>query len=203
MKFVALVAVILGLSCRDRQPEVAAAGSGAAPSSPASADAAVALDACGIGLRALDVVKCPDEALAQVKRAKQQLAGVVGMMGSGGLGGSEQQQIACAQMVLAFERDAAKLHCTIPIAAGDRAKLVAMLDAFYARRTPVTPTGDGEADAVIARIVAVRDAVCACRDPACLDRVEGRLDAIGTFAATAPQNARDLGAKLLDDIGRC
>ena len=65
------------------------------------------------------------------------------------------------------------------------------------------PTGDAASDAVIARIVAVRDAACECKDAACLDRVDQQLVAIGTLPATAPDAARTLGSKLLEDAGRC
>jgi hypothetical protein len=56
---------------------------------------------------------------------------------------------------------------------------------------------------VIARIVAVRDAACECKDAACLDRLDAKLGAIGTLPATAPDAARTLGSKLLEDAGRC
>ena|SRR5438094_1558551 len=201
MKLVALGAVIWSsLGCRDRQPEVAGSATGSAPSAVAS----TAIEACAVGTRAIERVKCPSPAdAAQVNRARQQLQGVVAMLGSGGLAGTEQIQIACAQMILAVDRDAGKLHCTLDLTADERARLAALLEAWYARRTPVVPTGDVAADAVIARVVEVRDAACACTDTRCLDRVDGKLVAIGAFAPSAPKAARDLGAALMDDIGRC
>jgi len=49
----------------------------------------------------------------------------------------------------------------------------------------------------------VRDATCECRDAACLERVDKQLVAIGTMPETAPQTARTLGSKLLEDAARC
>ena len=109
----------------------------------------------------------------------------------------------CAQMVLAIEQDAAKLGCTVPIDAAQRTEITALLDAWYGQRTPVVPTGDAASDAFIARIVAVRDAACECRDMACLDRVDKQLLELGAVPATATAAARTLASKLLGDAGRC
>jgi hypothetical protein len=80
---------------------------------------------------------------------------------------------------------------------------VKTLEEWYAQRTAVTPTGDAAADAVIAKIATIRDATCACEKSACLDEVDKQLASVGTFADNAPQGARDLGKKLLEDTARC
>jgi hypothetical protein len=56
---------------------------------------------------------------------------------------------------------------------------------------------------VIVKIAAMRDATCECKTGACLNEVDKQLLAIGTMPDAAPQTARTLASKLLEDAGRC
>ncbi|HWU88592.1 MAG TPA: hypothetical protein VN253_15020, partial [Kofleriaceae bacterium] len=161
-------------------------------------------DICRSSLAALDQATCTTPEVRQkLLDAKKAISGVVETMTKVGGADPRQFQVMCAQMLLALERDSVKLSCAIAIDAHQRKELTALLDAWYGQRTPVAPTGDTASDAVIARIAAVRDATCGCRDAACLDRVDQQLVAIGALPPAAPDAARTLGSKLLEDAGRC
>jgi len=197
-----VITVALLASCKDKpreQPPAPTPGSAAVV-----ADAAPpSLDICKIGVAAIEKATCPTpEVRENLMKAKKSLDGVVQTVGQA-QADPVQFQVMCAQLLLAIERDAKKAGCTLAVDAQQRTDIMATLDAWYARRTPVTQTGDAAADAVIAKIVAVRDATCECRDAACLERVDKQLVAIGTMPETAPQAARTLGSKLLEDAARC
>lgn len=206
---IGLIACIgLLATCKDRpreQPAMAGSSAAIAPAAPdAAPSAAPGVDICGIGRSAIANATCPTPGVRDnLLRAKKSLDGIVDMIGQAGAVDPRKFQVMCAQLLLAIERDAAQVKCTLAIDASQRAAIAKLLDEWYAQRTPVVPTGDAAADAVISRIVAVRDAACECRDAACLDRVDRQLVTIGTMPATAPQAARDLGGKLLDDAARC
>jgi hypothetical protein len=215
MKLVLIAAVSLLASCKDRpreSPPAPGPGSSAppaAPAAPASPDGGAAAEApgpdvCRISLLALEQASCPTaEARQGLLATKKSIDSVVETIGKVAGADPRQFQVMCAQMLLAIEQDAAKLSCTIALDARQRAEITAMLDAWYAQRTPVVPTGDAAADAVIAKIAAVRDAACECRDAACLQGLEKQLGAVGAMPQAAPAAARTLGSKLLEDAGRC
>lgn len=214
MKLVLIAAVSLLVSCKDKPREPSPGpGSGVSPVQPALApDAAAAAaekpaptpDICRISLTAIEQATCKTPQARQgLLEAKKSIDRLVETIGKVGGGDRREFQVMCAQMVLAIEQDAAKLGCTVAMDARRRTEITALLDAWYGQRTPVVPTGDAAADAVIARIAAVRDAACACRDAACLDRLDKQLAEVGTLPAAAPAAARTLGSKLLEDAGRC
>jgi hypothetical protein len=227
MKLALLAAVAASLlaGCKDRPREAtptpgsASGARSAAPSPTPAAPATTATgsaagsaggsaeplvpDICKSSLGVLDRAACKtpeaSQGLLQARIGLERLGSTIG------LGGSDprQYQVMCAEMLLAIEQDATKLGCKLPIDAAQRKEIDGLLEWWYGQRTPVTPTGDAASDAVIAKIVAVRDATCQCRDAACLDRVQQQLVAIGTLPQAAPDAARTLGRKLLDDTGRC
>jgi hypothetical protein len=215
MKLVLIAALSLLASCKDKPREssqpapsqpVPGPGSGApatAPGSSAAADPSTP-DICRSGLAIIDQATCAKpEARQSLAKTRKVIDQMVKMLGEIAGAAPRQSQVVCAQMLMAIEQDAAKLGCTLAIDARQRTEITTLLDAWYGQRTPVTPTGDAAADAVIARIAAVRDAACECRDAACLDRLDKQLGEVGTMPATAPASARTLGSKLLDDAGRC
>ena len=229
MKLVVIAALSLLASCKDRPresppPSVPQEQAPAQPAQPAGAGAPTAgpatgaggagagapsaqdavPDICRIGLDALDNATCTKpEARASLVDPRKALAHTSQTVGKIAGADPRQLQVMCAQMLLAIERDAAKLSCTLAIDARQRKEITTLLDAWFGQRTKVTPTGDAAADAVIARIAAVRDAACACPDTACLDRVDKQLSEVGTMPQTAPEAARTLGGKLLEDASRC
>ena len=208
-----LVVLLLALvACKDDKAAkpAPAPASGSAPVAPAVvADAAVpSLDVCTIAQTTLDKATCPTPELRNdLMKAKKSLDGIVqaatATADPASSAAKEQLQVLCAQIVLAIERDAKKINCAVAIDEGQRTEMVALLDAYYARRTPVVKTGDAAADALIDKLAAMRDATCACTTAKCLDQVDKQLSTIGTFSATAPQAARDLAGKLIDDAARC
>jgi hypothetical protein len=226
MKRVAIAAVLLLAGCKDKAregPPAGSQGSGGVgpgttsrapspvpppPPGAAAAGAAAAAaplpDVCRSSLVVLDQATCktPEDRQRLVEPRKA-ISGLVEALGKVGGTDPRQTQVMCAQMVLAIEQDAAKLGCAVAIDAPRRKEITGLLDAWFGQRTPVTPTGDAAADAVIARIVAMRDAACDCRDAACLDRVDQQLAAIGQMPASAPPAARTLAGQLLEDAGRC
>jgi hypothetical protein len=173
-------------------------------------DAVVVVDAapvlpeiCRHGAAAIDNATCPSpDVRASLMQAKKSLDGVVQTVGQTAVD-PMQFQVLCAQLVLAIERDAKKLGCTLAIEPARRTEMMSTLDTWYARRTPVENTGHAAADAVIAKIAAVRDATCECKLGSCLAEVDKQLVAVGTMPADAPEAARKLGSKLLEDAARC
>ena len=141
--------------------------------------------------QALGALACPrPEDARGAAQAKRSLEGVADAIRKIGSGHTRPQQLVCAQGVIAIEHDTTKLGCKLPLAPEDRRQIMALLDAWYAERTPVVPTGDKAADELIARAAALRDEVCACTDLACRDRVDKKLDTIGTLPQGAPAAAR-------------
>jgi hypothetical protein len=138
-------------------------------------------------------------AAPSLKAAEASLEGTVAAMAkTGDASDFEQYDIICSRMLLALEKDAAKLGCTLPIEPKLRTTMSEKLDRYFAQRTPVTKTGDAAADELIAKIAAMRDAACACQDQTCLDKLQ-----IPSIPAKLPDAARDLATKLLDDAARC
>jgi hypothetical protein len=208
MKLVALMVLLAackgGGHARSQPGSAAPPGSTAPAGSAAAAGSAARLDICDIALTALDKTTCdaPDSA-KNLQSAKKTFQGILDTAHQTRPSDPRPLQMMCAQLFLAMQRDVVKLHCTTGATDDQRATIAAALDAWYAQRTPVAPTGDPASDAVIARVAAVRDHMCACTDMACLERVDKELDTMGSLPASAPAQAKELGGALLDDVGRC
>jgi hypothetical protein len=188
-----VVLAVLAVSCSKRDD----------PPPPPVNPPPPAFDACAVSMRAIGNLVCTSpEAKRTATQAQQSLAGIVDAFAKTGRN-ADRYQAACAQMVVALDHDAAKLGCTLELATEERTKLRATLDAYYAHRTPVRPTGDPASDTLIKRAAVIRDTACACTDVACLDGVTPQLDTLGGLPPTAPASARELAGALLDDIGRC
>jgi hypothetical protein len=198
----ALVLVLL-LACKSDKPAPAPGPASAVAPAVADAAAPAAPDTCKLGAAAIDGATCPTpEVRATLVAMKKSLDGVVQTVGQAAAD-PQQFSVMCAQLLLAIERDAKKQGCTLAVPDDKRAEMMTVLEAWYARRTPVTPTGDVPADAVITKIAAVRDATCECKTGACLDSLTPKLAAVGEMPASAPQAARDLASALLADAARC
>ncbi len=201
-------ALVLLASCKDpsKAPEPRPTGSALHPTSGADATAPVTpiVDACAISLGALDKATCPTpDAQQNLVTAKQSIAGIVDTVRQVGGSDPRQFQVMCAQMLLALERDAVKVSCTIALGADQRSALTGLVEAWYAQRTTVVPTGDGAVDAVIAQMATMRDAACECRDAACFARLDQVLGKIPPMPENASQAARTLASKVLEDAARC
>ena len=194
--------VLAFVACKDDKPAAPAAQT-PTPSPTVPADAAV-FDACSIARAALAGAKCekPDDA-AGLQQAKRALDGIVETVGQIGAGSPQQFHAACAQLLIALERDTKRTTCTLAFTPAQRGDVVQMLETWYAQRTPVEPTGDAAADAFIAKLAAVRDDACKCEKAACLDQLTAKLQAVGAVPQNAPEAARSLASKLLEDAGRC
>lgn len=191
--------LVLAVACSGKS-DPQATSTGSAPPPPT----APALDPCAVGSRALAGATCPRESdLAGLKRATQQFEAIAGTIAKSGVGDKRQVQVTCAALIVGLERDAAKLGCKLATTADDSAQLHAFLDAWFAERTPVPMKGDTPDDDVIERMAKLRDEVCECRDWACIERVEKKLDSAGTLGSAATQAMRDLAGKLIDDMSRC
>ena len=163
---------------------------------------APAVDICDLGTRALDRVTC-STAGGAIQKARKTFVGFVDAVRKATQADAHQFQIMCAQMLTALEKDALAQGCKLDLAAADRASLKAVLDGYYAERVKIEPTGDAATDAVIKRAADVRESMCACSTMQCLEIVDKQLDTIGAMPDKASQAARDLGGKVIDDIGRC
>ena len=172
-----------------------------APGSAAPPTAAPTVRTAQVCLDAITVVRNAScgSAAPSLKAAEASLEGTVAAMAkTGDASDPEQYDIICTRMLLALEKDAAKLGCTLPIHPDLRTTMMKKLDRYFAQRTPVTKTGDPAADDVIAKVAAMRDAACACQDKTCLDKIQ-----IPSMPSSLPDAARDLVKKLLDDSERC
>ena len=188
---VLITVALVSAACSKKQEE-------APPPPPAPA-----VDVCDLGTRALDRVTCSTGSGGAIQKARKTFVGFVDAIRKATQADAKQFQIMCAQMLTALEKDASAAGCKLDLAAADRAAIKAVLDAYYTERAKIEPTGDAASDAVIARAVAVREAMCACSTMQCLEIVDKQLDTIGALPDKAPQAARDLGGRVLDDIGRC
>ena len=152
----------------------------------------------------LERASCPRNE-AGLRAAKTSLTGIINTMTQVGNGDPTSYDITCARLLLALERDigAGSAACTLPIDAELRGKIQRTLDAYYNRRTDVTKTGDAASDDAIGKLAAVRDAACDCRTSSCIDALDAKLTQLPPLPATAPQAAKDLAGKLLDDSARC
>ncbi len=172
-----------------------------APGSAAPPTAAPMVRTAQVCLDAIAVVRNAScgSAAPSLKAAEASLEGTVAAMAkTGDASDPEQYDIICSRMLLALEKDAAKLGCTLPIDPKLRTTMMEKLDRYFAQRTQVTKIGDPAADDLIAKVAAMRDAACACQDQTCLDKLQ-----IPSMPAKLPDAARDLVTKLLDDAARC
>ncbi len=208
MKLLPLVLVLGACNPKASAPP-AGTGSGAggsavgAPSAaPQAKPVAPADDLCHIGMDAIDHATCGSSA-GQLQAARRSLETITATVQNTGTTDVHAYDTACARLVDAIDHDAKKTGCTLAIDAPTRTRSGKLMDEYYAQRTPVTPTGDAAADAVITKIAAMRDAACACTDQACVDKVDQQVVAIPPMPAGASQAARDLASKVLDDAQRC
>jgi hypothetical protein len=172
-----------------------APGSAAAPVAPPAVHTA---QVCFDAITVVRNASC-GSAAPSLKAAEASLEGTVAAMTKAGAAADpEEYNIVCSRMLLALEGDASKLGCTLPIDPTLRTTMMEKLDRYFARRTPVTKTGDVAADELITQVAAMRDAACACKDQACLDKLQ-----IPTMSPNLPPAARDLAKKLLEDAARC
>lgn len=197
-----LIIALVAAGCSDsssRNPPAAASGSDTVAS-----PAATVPDICQIAITALDGTTC---AAAEVKTgialARTGIRGIIDKVSQR----ADAKQIAatCGQLLLALERDVKRAGCALAIGSADRARIDGVMTEFYAQRTAVVATNHPASDAFIAKLAAVRDATCACRDgdASCLDGLTPRLRECGELPADAPQPARTLAGKLLEDASRC
>jgi hypothetical protein len=208
MRLAVVAAVVIAVGCQSGRSAPgagsAAAGSSAASvvASPGSAAAAPSVDACAIGARALEqATPCASKADAKSWNVTRQ--GFTTVAGAAGNAGGQTAQVLCAQMLQAVDGDLQKIGCALDLSTAERTQLDALMTRWYAMRTPVVPTGNADADAVITRVAHARDKLCACADMACLKEVDATLDLLGALPDGAPQAAKDLGGALIDDMGRC
>jgi len=204
MKYV----LLLALAACQANSQSPAAGSAAAPGSaavtPATAPAVVThtAEVCTASLAALNNSACGSNE-AGLRAARTSLEGIVNTMTKVGDADPKSYDIVCARMLVALEHDLGSGACTLAIDPALRTRVQGLLDAYYNQRTPVTKTGDATADDMITKLAAVRDAACDCRTSVCIDKLDPQLAALPTLPATAPEAARDLATKLLDDAARC
>lgn len=189
-------------------PQTAPAPTTATPSppplAPPVAPPVAPPDICAAGTRIFDHATCTSvQGMKVLEQAKRTLNGTLDLTKKAASADPHALQIVCAQLIQALSRDAAAQGCKIDLADADKQQIDVLMAAYYAQRAAVTPSGDASADAVVGKIAAVRDAMCACEDMKCVAKVDKTIDSIGTFGSNAPQAARVLGGKLLDDVSRC
>lgn len=198
----AVVIVLALVSCKGDEKKPAPApvpvGSGSGSSVPVQ-PAAI----CEIGRAAVAGATCAKpEAHATLQAAGKSFDGIVKTVTQSNAD-PLQLDVMCAQLVLAIERDARKSDCALKLDVTQRQQIGDVIERWYAKRTPVTATGDAAADAVVTKIAEMRDATCACKTQACLDQAAKLLAQVPKMPDTAPQAARDLGGNIIEDAVRC
>jgi hypothetical protein len=200
MKYVLLLGLV---ACQTKSQPHPAAGSAAVVAPPAAPAPPVRpAELCTTSLAALDASDCAGNE-SGLRAARTSLEGIINTMLKTGGADPDTYAIMCGRMLLAIERDLGSAGCTVAIDPALRQRIQGVLDTYYNQRTPVTKTGDAASDEMIGKLAAVRDAACDCRTSACIDKLDPQLAALPTLPATAPQAARDLATKLLDDSARC
>lgn len=198
MKYVLLLALV---ACQAKsQPP--AAGSAAPPAATPPPVATRTAEVCTASLAVLDHSSC-GSGDAGLRAARTSLEGIINTMTKVGDADPKTYDIVCARMLVALEHDLGSAGCTLAVDPALRERVQRLLDEYYNQRTPVTKTGDATADDMITKLAAVRDAACECRTSACIDKLDPQLAGLPTLPPTAPQAARDLASKLLDDAARC
>ncbi|MCX5748618.1 MAG: hypothetical protein NT062_39750 [Proteobacteria bacterium] len=200
MKSLALL-ILLG-ACGDQAREAPAPAGSPSTTTPPAPPIDAAMDLCAIGTTALaSLSTCNGKSVeVDMVKARQAYRTVVDTVRATGNTASD---LTCAQLLYAIDGELANAGCLVPLAAPMRARMLDLVEQWYATRTPVTPTGNAAADAMIGKIVKIRDAACACTTIPCLDALGAQMGDLGAFASDAPEVARTLGAALLDDVGRC
>ena len=201
MKYVLLLA-LAACQAKSQPPAAGSAAPPVAAGSAAPAPVAHTAEVCTGSLAALERSSCGSNE-AGLTTARTSLEGIVNTMTKVGNADPTTYDVVCARMILALERDMGSAGCTLAIDAPLRERIQRTLDAYYNQRTPVTKTGDAASDELIGKLAALRDAACECRASACIDKLDPQLAALPTLPATAPQAARGLASKLLDDAARC
>ncbi|MBV8760437.1 MAG: hypothetical protein JO257_24305 [Deltaproteobacteria bacterium] len=196
------VLVVALVACQSKSPSPAPA-TGSAPAAPPAV--VHTAEVCQAALGVLDRASCPNND-AGLRTAKTSLTGIINTMTKVGDADPSTYDIMCARLLLALEADvrgSGSASCTLPIDAELRTKIQRTLDAYYNQHTDVTKTGDAASDDAIAKLAAIRDAACECRTSACIDQLDAKMTNMPTLPATAPQAAKDLAGKVLDDASRC
>ncbi|MCE9576683.1 MAG: hypothetical protein K8W52_26285 [Deltaproteobacteria bacterium] len=92
--------------------------------------------------------------------------------------------------------------CNLGVSAEERTAIA----AIAAKRTTIPPSGDAALDAGSARIMGMRDRMCACRDAACVTATEQAFNEDVAHAPNfrhAPAAVRDAANEVLDELARC
>ncbi|MBA3538324.1 MAG: hypothetical protein H0T79_01725 [Deltaproteobacteria bacterium] len=192
----ALLLFLLVAACQNAAP------TGAPEGGSAGAPRTGVVDVCAFGRRALiGLDSCAGKPIGEeLAGAKRTFVGVVDTVKQTSPGAAET---TCAQMLYALDGELGKLGCPLVLSAPERTRMLDLVEAWYAVRTPVALSGNAAADEIVARVAKVRDAACACETDECLAKVQEQFDTLGQFAPDAPASAQELGRKLLDDVGRC
>jgi hypothetical protein len=110
----------------------------------------------------------------------------------------------CAVMLDGMIRAEQPKNCPLDVTDAERHELFVFLTAWYGERTAAPTTGNAAADAAVAKLVARRDAACACKDLACARSAGTGLDAeLAALPSDTPKAERDAAAKMIDEVARC
>ena len=110
----------------------------------------------------------------------------------------------CSWIALESARVSRSHPCPAVLTGVELAHLHDVLDAYGARRTTPTPTGDAAIDHALKGMTAARDQVCACKDASCAHAAEKayekHAEKLPTSTKAAAANA---AASVLTEMARC
>lgn len=122
--------------------------------------------------------------------------------------GDVRERVAAMCSLMAFSYDAelaktAGLTCPVALTPGERERVHGTVRSYFGRRTVPRPTPDPAVSQTLRELANARDAMCACADPPCVERVHGQADAaVKPIPEHLPEATADAVA-ILDEISRC
>lgn len=94
-------------------------------------------------------------------------------------------------------------NCPLDVTDDERRELAAFLTAWYGERTPAPTTDNPAVDAAMVKVVAQRDAACACKTGDCARTAIAALSVAVKALPAEPKAASDAAAKMSDEATRC
>ena len=109
----------------------------------------------------------------------------------------------CAVILDSMMRVHQPKNCPLDVTDDERRELSTFLTAWYGERTAAPTTGNAAVDTAITKVVAQRDAACACKTTSCArDAITALMKALKDLPAE-PRTASDAAAKMSDEATRC
>jgi hypothetical protein len=194
---ICVLAVLLPLGCssKDSAPKAA----------PVPAERPSATDPIGFCARASMLVMGRQKCFPEDTSLKMALDEISDLDSSAPTPPDARRAVAakCAVMLDSMMRVHQPKNCPLDVTDDERRELVTFLTAWYGERTPAPKTDNRDLDATLGKVVAQRDAACACKTSNCArDAITALTTALGALPAES-KAANEAAAKMSDEATRC